>query len=233
MTESMPVVHCLIVDDEPNAIRILEEYCGRFGHLRVTRTASNAFEALTILQKKEIGLLFLDIQMPAVSGIQLLGALKNRPAVIITTAHREYAADAFDFEVIDFLLKPISFERFAKAVNRHLDNLIRINLSANQAQTTPAILSVRCNRKEIKVPQPEILYLQACGDYVILFLTSGEKLMTIETLTDIGQRLPPNEFARIHRSFIINRRQIRAIGRDYIEIGRIRLPLSRNYRPFK
>jgi len=223
--------NCLIVDDEPNAINILKEYLRSFGNLALAGTAGNAFDALHILQTSKIDLLFLDIQMPVISGLQLLKTLPDPPAVIITTAHRDYAVDAFDFQVLDFLLKPISIDRFAKSVNRYFESVKEKGLVGRTDEFSHPALIIRSDRKDIRIPVHEIRYLQAMGDYVILFLVSGDKHMTLETLSGISGRLPENEFARIHRSYIVNRRHIRAIGKDTVEIGKISLPFSRNYRP--
>ncbi|MCX6224961.1 MAG: LytTR family DNA-binding domain-containing protein [Bacteroidia bacterium] len=223
--------NCLVVDDEPNAIRILQEYLKEFNNLVLAGTAGNAFDALHILQTNKIDLLFLDIQMPQITGLQLLKTLADPSAVIITTAHRDYAVDAFDFQVLDFLLKPISFERFSRSVNRYFEFRREKDPYVQADEPDQPVLMIRSNRKDIRIPVHEILYLQAMGDYVILFLESGEKHMTIETITGISERLPVNEFARIHRSFIVNRRHIRAIGSKTVEIGKVSLPVSRNYRP--
>ncbi|MFA6126706.1 MAG: LytTR family DNA-binding domain-containing protein [Bacteroidales bacterium] len=232
MTNSSSIGNCLIVDDEPNAINILGEYLKEFGNLVLAGTASNAFDALNIIETGKIDLLFLDIQMPIITGFQLLKTLEDPPAVIITTAHREYAVDAFDFQVLDYLLKPISFDRFSKSVNRYFDFKKEKEPVVLSEDFISPVLIIRSDRKDVRIPLEEILYLQAMGDYVILFLESGEKHLTLETLHGINDRLPKNEFARIHRSFIVNKRHIRANDKHTVEIGNISLPLSRNYRPF-
>lgn len=232
MTEIPRKISCLVVDDEPNAIRIIQEYLIRYPNIVVAGTAGNAFDALVILNSNKIDLLFLDIQMPQITGFQLLRTLQAPPAVIITTAHRNYAVDAFDFQVLDYLLKPISVDRFDKSISRFL--AIGSSLPVHMAaEPDAAVLTIRSDRKDIRIPHGEILYLQAMGDYVILHLSSGEKYMTIETLAGLSARLPENEFARIHRSYIVNRRYIRAISSSTVEIGKTTLPLSRNYRPLR
>lgn len=223
--------NCLIVDDEPNAIRIIAEYMNSFGELRLAGTARNALDALSMLKGNQIDLMFLDIQMPQITGIQLLRNLANPPIVIITTAHRDYAVDAFDFQVLDYLLKPISFERFAVAVNRFLDVQRKLPSILVPEPGEHPVLIIRSDRKEIRLPMNEILYVQAMGDYVKIFCESGQKYLTLETLGGIHARLPLNEFARIHRSFIVSKRHIRAIGSESVQIGSETLPFSRNYRP--
>ena len=231
MTDARQPISCLIVDDEPNAIRIIQEYLTRYPNIVVTGTAGNAFDALVSLNSNKIDLIFLDIQMPQITGFQLLKTLKAPPTVIITTAHRDYAVDAFDFQVLDYLLKPISFERFSKSISRFLDSIATAGMNNGAAGSETAALTIRSGRKDLRIPYAEILYLQAMGDYVILHLISGEKHMTIETLAGISTRLPENEFARIHRSYVVNRRHIRATSTSIVEVGTISLPLSRNYRP--
>ncbi len=225
--------NCLIVDDEPNAIRIITEYLNSFANLKLAGTARNAFDAISLLRGNHTDLMFLDIQMPEVTGIQLLSNLTNPPAVIITTAHRDYAVDAFNFQVLDFLLKPISFERFAIAINRFQDVQKNPIPSAVIDSEESPVLMIRCDRKEIRLPMRDILYFQAMGDYVKVFSKSGDKHLTLETLSGILSRLPDTEFVRIHRGFVINRRHIRAIGTDSVEIGTETLPLSRNYRTIR
>ena len=231
MINQPAIIKCLIVDDEPNAINILKEYLKEFGNLVLLGSAGNAFDALNFLNNSKIDLLFLDIQMPLITGLQLLKTLADPPAVIITTAHRGYAVDAFDFQVLDFLLKPISFERFTKSVNRYFESVKEKGPVVPSDDLIRPVLSIRSDRKNIRLPINEILYVQAMGDYVIIYLESGEKHLTIETLSGISARLPKNEFARIHRSYIINKRHIRAIGNNSAEIGKVSLPVSRNYRP--
>jgi DNA-binding LytR/AlgR family response regulator len=222
---------CRIVDDEQNAINILQEYLGSFGNLLLAGTARNAFDALSVLRSNKIDLMFLDIQMPQITGMQLLETIPDPPAVIITTAHRDYAIDAFDFQVLDYLLKPISFERFAKSVNRFLDSVHEPTPPVITDECEESYLVIRSDRKDIRIPLQDILYLQAMGDYVVLVSKSGEKHLTLETLSHIYSRLPENEFARIHRSYIVNKRHIRAIGKDSVETGNSVLPFSRTYRP--
>jgi len=233
MVDSPAKIKCLIVDDEPNAIKILKEYFKEFDDLELAGTASNAFDALAILQNGAIDLLFLDVQMPMITGMQLLKTLKNAPAVIITTAHREYAADAFDFQVLDYLLKPISPERFSISVKRFFQSANKLVSPVPDNGSDGDILIIRSERREMRVPVDEILYLQALGDYVAIFLESGTKHLTLGTLTGIFSRLPENKFARIHRSFIVNKRQIRAISKDKLSVGKTSLPLGKNYRPFR
>jgi two-component system, LytTR family, response regulator len=232
MTDTPRPMNCLIVDDEPNAIRIIQEYLTEFPNIIVTGTAGNAFDALVILNSNPIDLLFLDIQMPQITGFQLLKTLLSPPSVIITTAHRDYAVDAFDFQVLDYLLKPISFERFSKAIDRFFQPVQPLPLSNGLSSGDKRVLTIRSDRKDIRIPLDEILYVQAMGDYVVLHLASGVRHMTIETLSGVSARLPEKEFARIHRSYIVNKRHIRAISTNTVEIAKITLPCSRNYRPF-
>jgi len=233
MINRMIQQNCLIVDDEPNAIRIIAEYLNSFPNLKLAGTARNAFDAISLLRGNHIELMFLDIQMPEVTGIELLSNLTNPPAVIITTAHRDYAVDAFNLRVLDYLLKPISFERFSIAVNRFMDAQKGPIPSTMVDSEESPVLVIRCDRKEIRLPMRDILYLQSMGDYVKVFCESGEKLLILETLGGILGRLPDTDFVRIHRGYVISRRHIRAIGTDSVTIGTETLPLSRNYRNVK
>jgi DNA-binding LytR/AlgR family response regulator len=230
MTEPLPI-NCLIVDDEPNAIHIIEDYIQDTPGFTVAGAAGNAMEAYHLLRSQKIDLLFLDIQMPVISGFQLLKNLDHPPVVIITTAHRDYAVEAFDFDVLDYLLKPISPERFNKAVNRFRENFSEQGSAPDHRLPGESILTVRSNRREIRLTTAEILYLEARGDYVAIHTVKGEKHLTLGTLTGLFKRLPGKEFARIHRAYVVNRRHIRAIGSKTVEVGKSILPLSRGYRP--
>jgi len=222
---------CLIVDDEPNAIRIIETYLHSFPNLRLVGSARHALDALTILQAQKIDLLFLDIQMPRITGFQLLKSLQEPPTVIITSAHRNYALDAFDFQVMDYLLKPVSFERFSKAVGRFFE-LQFDNEHDEPGNIDPeSMLIIRSERRSVRIPFRDILYLEAMGDYVAIYRSGGERHLTLETLTRLADRLPKNEFNRIHRKFVINRRHILATNHHSAFIGDRELPIGPNYRP--
>jgi len=219
---------CLIVDDEPVAQRIIEGYLADFQEFELVGKCLHALSARTILQRKPIDLMFLDLEMPKLKGLPFLKTLQNPPAVIITTAHREYALEGFELEVLDYLLKPISFERFLKAINR-FQKLHSINYSNQTPPVESAkFLYVKSNRKTVKINQQDIAYIEGMNNYVKIFCppnvhivyTSLQKL-----LTDLDV-----QFLRIHKSYIINKNKIRAFNQEQIEIGDKVLPIGNKYR---
>ena len=217
---------CIIVDDEPPAIKVLEKYIDTVPTLEISGTCSNAFEAMNLLAKSRVDLLFLDIQMPQLMGTELLRTLPNPPKVIFTTAHRGFAIEAFELDAVDYLLKPISFERFLKAVNK----VLQTNYSLAEIPS-PGISFVyfRADRKMVKVFLDDILYIESYRDYVLIHLKK-EKLLKVKlTLNHVERMLPENQFLRIHRSFLVSMNKITAFTKTDVEIGRTELPIGKSY----
>ncbi len=193
---------CIIVDDEPLAIEIVESYVKRIEELELVGSFRNAIAAFSYIQQNPVELIFLDIQMPKLSGIEFLKTLKNPPKVIITTAFRDYAIEGFELEVVDYLLKPIPFERFLKSVGKVLS-------SRMEAQPTPATGTVdpfiyfKVDKKMVKTRIAEILYIESIKDYVKV-RTSDKEIITQQKISYLDESLPSNQFLRIHRSFIVN-----------------------------
>jgi DNA-binding LytR/AlgR family response regulator len=218
---------CIIVDDEPLAIEILESYAAKLDNLEIAGTFRNALAAFAFLQENTVDVIFLDIQMPRLSGIDFLKTLKNPPKVIFTTAFREYALEGFDLEVTDYLLKPISFERFLKAVAK---------VQSPQVTTPPAPAEPRDNyvyfkvdKKMIKTRIADILYIESIKDYVKV-RTPDREIITQQKISYLEESLPRETFLRIHRSFIINVDRVDAYSATEIEIGKHSLPIGRNYK---
>jgi DNA-binding LytR/AlgR family response regulator len=222
---------CIIVDDEPLAIEIMESYVGKVEQLKLEGTFRNAVSAFTFLQQHPVDLIFLDIQMPKLSGIDFLKTLKNPPKVIFTTAFRDYALDGFELEVADYLLKPIPFDRFLKAVAKVLHHQpAPLTLSA-QAKADPNenYVYFKVDKKMIKVRMSEILFIESVKDYVKV--KTGEKeIMTQQKISYLEESLPKENFLRIHRSFIVNREKIDAYSATDMEIGKFHIPIGRNYK---
>ncbi len=218
---------CYIIDDEPIAIGIIRHYLNKLGGFEVKGSFEDSLEAFQALKKEPVDLIFLDIQMPGLSGLEMLKALSRKPAVILTTAHREYALDGFELDVADYLLKPIEFQRFLKAIDKFLE---REKMSrAVAAAPSEASILVRANRKSIRVRLSDILYIEGLKDYVRIVLPE-EKLLSKELIGDIEQRLPPEQFFRIHRSFIVPRDKIGAFTALDVEIGKYEIPIGRTYK---
>jgi DNA-binding LytR/AlgR family response regulator len=217
-------IKCLVVDDEPLSRRVVEKYAAELVQLDIVGSCADAFAALEILQKETVDLLLLDINMPKLSGISLLKSLPKPPLVIFITAYAEHAVEGFELEAVDYLLKPFSFERFVKAINRAGERLGPIS-SASE----PANLIIKADKKLYQVDTEDIRYLQAYGDYVKVF-TNDKTLVTKERLTNLEALLPKDGFQRIHRSYIVALSSIEFIEGNQVKIGADYLPVTVNYK---
>jgi two-component system, LytTR family, response regulator len=224
--------NCIIVDDEPNAQQILAHYAAQLDYLKVVSICKNAFEALSIIQKEAIDLIFLDIQMPQFNGLEFVRSLNQKPKIIFSTAFTEYAVDGFELGVTDYLLKPFSFERFVKAVSRALevdtkDNGV-IEEKNVESQIDFVFLKIDANTLE-KVMLQEINYIEAYGNYVKVF-TKNKMHLVPETMIGMEKLLPNSLFARIHKSYIIPITKVKAFTNDTVQINEEKLPLGKIYR---
>jgi two-component system, LytTR family, response regulator len=217
---------CLIVDDEPLAIEVIENHCGQFENLEVTATCRNAVRAFEILERERIDLVFLDIQMPKLTGIDLLKSLRHPPKVILTTAYVDYALEGFELDVVDYLVKPVSFRRFLKAVNKYF---ALAPVSSPETQTEKEFIFVKADRKNHKVLFSEIQYVESVKDYIKIH-TTDKNLLVKQTLASFEEELPPADFIRIHRSYIVNLKHITAYTAHDIEIGAAELPIGVSYK---
>lgn len=229
-------IKCLIVDDEPLAAEVLEQYISQLDSLWLAGKCSNAIEALSYLQRQKIDLLLLDIQMPRLTGIDFLKTFQRRPKVIITTAFRDYAVEGFDLNVLDYLVKPIPFERFLVAINKYH--------AAHAAEEIPlppmiapaingisqdAFIYLKAGKKMVKVFLKDILYIESLKDYVKV-KTIEKDIVTYQRITYLEEKLPDESFLRIHRSYIIALNKIRSFNAAFIEIGDQELPIGRQYK---
>jgi len=232
-------INCLAVDDEPPALSVLTQHISAVPSLHLVGVCSNAVEALTTIQSHNIDLLFLDIQMPQLLGTDLIRTLKNPPRVIFTTAYRKFAIEGFELNAVDYLLKPISFERFLMAVNRVLENPPAVQLPPPApllsppapmppADTSPLIY-FRADRKMQKVLLADILYIESLKDYSRI-ITKTKKIITKQGISFIEGQLPRNAFIRIHRSYIVAIDKIDSYTTDLIEIDHQELPIGRMFR---
>ena len=220
---------CLIIDDEPLAIGIIASYIEKIPQMEVAATCSNALEGFEVLKSKQVDLIFLDIQMPMITGIEFLKSINNPPKVIFTTAYRDYAIESYELEVVDYLLKPIPFDRFFKAINKYL-GLTQINVvtPSNSTKEASDSLFVNMNKKHFKIFHTDILYVESLKDYIKIHTTEN-RFTTKQKISDLEQILPAN-FLRIHRSFIVNLNKITAFTANDIEIGKIEVPIGISYR---
>ncbi len=217
---------CIIVDDEPPAIKIIESYIDLVPQLVNVRSCRNALEALNVLRSERIDLMFLDIQMPKLIGTELLKTLPYPPKAIFTTAHKGFAIEAFELDAIDYLLKPISFERFLKAVNKFCHVA---NIEIAPADPTLGFLYFRADRKMVKVFLEDIQYIESFKDYVVIHRENEPELKVKQTLNNVENLLPEKLFLRIHRSFVVSVNKVTAFTKRDVEIDKIELPIGKNY----
>jgi len=217
---------CLAVDDEPPALDILKNYIQAVSSFELAGTCINAVDALNVLRSTHVDLMFLDIQMPQLLGTDLLRTLNNPPKVIFTTAYREFAIEGFELNAVDYLLKPISFERFLKAVNKVMDIKLPQQM---QQETQDAYLYFRSDRKMHKVAMDDIIFIESLKDYIKV-VTKSKTIITKQSISSIEERLPKSSFIRIHRSFIVSLSKVQSYSPELIAIGNEELPVSRMYR---
>lgn len=220
----------LIVDDEPFARKLIAAHASKIEGLELIGECGNAIEAANQLRNKSVDLVFLDIQMPEMTGLQFVGTLKNPPAIILTTAFRNYAPEAFDLNVIDYLLKPISFERLLKSVNKYFDiELRKTNSITSVSSHEQRFVHIKADRKIYKVLESEVLYIESLNDYVKVHL-KDKVLVTHENISTLEEKLPFPPFVRIHRSFIINSSWVKTISNEGIGLYGKELPLGRAFK---
>jgi DNA-binding LytR/AlgR family response regulator len=221
---------CIIVDDEPLAIEIVEAYVSKVEQLELKGTFRNAIAAFTFLQQNPVDLIFLDIQMPKLSGIEFIKTLKSPPKIIFTTAFRDYALEGFELEVADYLLKPISFERFLKAVAKVMHKEIApLTVAAKSEVAADDYVFFKVDKKMVKTKMNDILFIESIKDYVKV-RTADKEIITQQKISYLEESLPREQFIRVHRSFIINREKIDAYSATDVEIGKHHVPIGRNYK---
>jgi DNA-binding LytR/AlgR family response regulator len=220
-------LRCLIVDDEPPAIEVLRSYITSIPMLEVAGECQHAMAAFDFLQTQSVDLLFLDIRMPKLSGTDLLKILNHPPRVILTTAHREFAVDGFDYNAVDFLLKPISLDRFLKAVQKVIPQKQGIGEAA--APESRRFVYFRSDRRMVKVLLEEITFVESMKDYVQVFGPASQ-VVTRQTISSIQEMLPPDEFIRVHRSFVVAVNKISSYTNHAVFVGRQEIPIGPLYR---
>lgn len=221
------ITRVLIIDDEPISRRITKNFLSQLKGYEVVGEASNAQDGFTEIVKKKVDLIFLDIEMPEISGLDFLRSLANPPKVIIISAHRTYAIEGFDLNVIDYLLKPVAIDRFKLAIEKYENNKIANHLDIKNVMGD--YLFIRADRKHYKIDFTEILFIESQADYLIIHSNHQKTWKTKETLSSIENKLP-SSFVRIHRSYIVNMEHVKAINRELVEIGNEELPVSKSFR---
>jgi two-component system, LytTR family, response regulator len=227
-------ISCVIVDDEPLARSLLKDYVSKVPSLKLLEMCSNPVAAMEYLKQNQVDLLFLDIQMPEITGVSLLKILKNKPLVVFTTAYSEYALESYELDVVDYLLKPITFQRFLQAVERVSTRLqSKVTDTQEKTQQPPStqqpFIFVKDGTKLIKVRWDDILYIEGLKDYVTIH-TKQQKIVSLQRLKVLEEQLPSDQFIRIHNSFIVALNAIDSVHKNEVHIGQAQLPISDSYR---
>ena len=228
-------INCIAIDDEPLALDIIRDYCSKIPFLNLIRTFDNAMDSIEFIRSNQLDLLFLDIQMEELTGIQLLQALKHRPYVIFTTAYDKYAIQGFELDIIDYLLKPISFERFVKSVDKvyekmQTDMMLKVKPeAAAPAPSEDAYFFVKTETRMEKVKYADVLYIEGMGDYWRI-ITPQKRIMTLLNFKKLEEMLPSRQFIRVHKSFIVAVDKIESVERNRIRIADRMIPVSETFR---
>lgn len=233
-------LRCLLVDDEPPALQILASYVGSLDNLELTGKCFNAFEAMQVLQRTPVDIIFLDINMPRLLGTEFIRTLRNPPKIIFTTAHKDYALEGFELDAVDYLLKPFSLERFIRAINKITDSGSTGMVNGEEARIAggadrvtagaEAFLYFRADRKMVKVELEEIEYIESLKDYIRIIRTGQPPLVVKQSISLAEEMLPANLFVRIHRSFIVSLKKVTAYTQHDVEIAGVEIPIGKLYR---
>jgi len=226
-------VKCVLVDDEPLAIKLLENHISKIASFEVVATCNNAMKALEILNTHEVDLLFLDIKMPTMTGIDFLKSLRNPPKTIFTTAYREYALESYDLDVADYLLKPITFDRFFRAVQRYYRDIkpMQIAVSTPKNETTETLIQIKSGTKYHKVAVSDIVYIESLKDYVKIH-TASKCIVSKQKISDLETELSKHAFLRVHRSYMINSKKVTAFTPHDIELNTVEVPIGASYKEY-
>jgi two-component system, LytTR family, response regulator len=226
------MIRAIAIDDEPLALRVIEAHAKKLDNLELVRTTTNAIEGLLEAQSGNIDLVFLDIQMPSLTGIQFMQILQGKCKIILTTAYTQYALESYEHDVVDYLLKPISFDRFQKAVNKvYSENkVISETISPSQAAThQPDCIFIKTEHKLLKINHSDILYIEGGKDYITVF-TKTEKILSLSSLTKLQESLPHPQFLRVHKSYIVALDKIESVERQRIFMGKTVIPIGDTYK---
>jgi DNA-binding LytR/AlgR family response regulator len=218
---------CYIVDDEPLALNVIVQHASRFPQLEVCGQTTDPLEAMTQIRRLQPDLLFLDIQMPELTGLELLSSIHHSPEVIITTAYRDFAVEGFEMNVLDYLVKPIAFQRFAKSIDKFFEKVN--SADASDSKDKPEVLQVRADRKFLRIPLDSILYIEGVKDYVKI-VTPTQKTMTKVSIGNILKDLPADRFIQVHKSFIVARAKVTAFTAQDVLIGELEIPIGRTFK---
>jgi DNA-binding LytR/AlgR family response regulator len=225
-------LRCLLIDDEPPALKVLASYISSINGLEIAGQCRNAIEALTVLHQKAVDVIFLDIKMPRLLGTDFLKNLSNPPKVIFVTAYREYAVDGFELDAVDYLVKPVSFERFFKAITK-LNRLLGREISSLIPNDTPnpwAFVYLKVDRDMKKVFVNDIVYIESWKDYIKIFLTDGKNLLAKQSISSMENLLSEHKFVRVHRSFMVSLDKISGYNGLSVQLSELEIPIGRLYK---
>jgi DNA-binding LytR/AlgR family response regulator len=225
------IIKCLVVDDEPPAREIIRRYIEEMPTLELVAECANAIQAFTVLQQQPVDLMFLDIRMPQLNGNDFLKTLKNPPKVIFTTAYTEYALEGYELDVVDYLMKPIPFDRFLKAVNKAFQQAVakQEGIQVNEDKKSESFVYFRADRKMVKVMLQDILYIESMKDYIKVMTAAGV-IITKQSISSVEAMLPEKDFVRVHRSYIVSLDKIKTFTSELIEINKTEIPIGKLYR---
>lgn len=226
------ILKCMAVDDEPLALEIMEAHIKKCPNLKLIAKCANAIEASEAISREKPDLIFCDIHMPEISGIDFMKSLQNSGILMVfTTAYSEYAVDAFTLDALDYLLKPVSFERFKKSVERAEEYYaIKEKTEQPSAEMNEGFMFVKADSKMIRINYDDIWCVEAFADYVKIYTGEDKRIVTLQTMKNMEQSLPADQFARVHRSFIVSVKRVEAIGSHEVRIGNKSIPLGKNYK---
>ncbi len=224
------MLKCIIIDDEEPARLLLNDYCNKIEDIEVIGMYKSPLKAISILEKDDVDILLLDINMPEISGIDFLKSLRKHPKVILTTAYREYAIDGFELEVVDYLLKPIEFPRFLKAINKLRQSLIKPLTTEVLPEILTGSIQLKSNKKIYKIDFKDILFIQSHSEYVMYHTQTHGNIIVYGTMKSIVENLPQSHFYRIHRSYIVNKNAIKFIEGNQVVLQNDKLPIGERYK---
>jgi two-component system, LytTR family, response regulator len=218
---------CIAIDDEPLALELIQEFVSRFPQLKMMHTFDDAISAVELLRNTKVDLLFIDINMPDITGIDLVRSLEERPLIIFTTAHKQFAIEGFELDAVDYLLKPINFERFSRAVNKAIDYHKYKNTIAQEDNDC---LFVHAEYRLVKIPLNDIEYIESLEDYIKIHLINAKPVLTLMSMKKVLEKLPAEKFQRIHRSYIVSVAKVRSIQNRKVQLASAtELPISDSY----
>jgi len=227
----MSVIKCVAIDDEPLALSVIERFADKIPDLSVQAVFQNPLTALEYIQKESIDLLFLDIHMPDLNGMELLQSLPDKPLVVFTTAYTEYALESYEWDAVDYLLKPFIFERFVKSVNKarqHMSKQEEVQ-TASQLLSPRSYVFIKSDTRFFKINLTDILYIEGMRDYIAVH-THQQRILTLMSMTKMLTRLPESEFKRVHKSYIINVHHIEMVQNNRIQLAGQEIPISNSYK---